>query len=317
MRVLVTGAAGFIGSTTAEHLLDLGHDVVALDDLSHGQRSNVPSRATFVEGDCGDAELVRGLGPLDACVHFAALIEPSESMAAPERFFDVNVGSTMRLLRALVETGVDRVVFSSSCAVYGDRVEGEIDEDQPVAPHSPYGESKATVERALHWLAARGRMRVAALRYFNAAGSTPDHPEDHRPETHLIPLALSVAAGRRSHLDLYGEDYPTRDGTCVRDYVHVADLADAHARALGALVEHEELVVNLGTGTGSSNREVVEAVRRVTGRPVGLRPAPRRPGDPAAAVASNSRAREVLGWSPTHSDLDRIVADAWSNFVGR
>lgn len=317
MRILVTGAAGFIGSNTAELLLDEGHQVVALDDLSHGQRANVPSRAEFVQGDFGDPAVVRELGAFDACVHFAALIEPAESMREPERFFDVNVGSTMRLTRALVDGGTTRFVFSSSCAVYGDRVDGEIDEEQPVVPHSPYGQSKAMVEQALAWLSARGRMRVASLRYFNAAGATAAHPEDHRPETHLIPLALSVASGARESLSLFGDDYPTRDGTCVRDYVHVLDLAEAHARAIEALESNEELVLNLGTGLGSTNLEVVEAVRRATGHPVPIVRAPRRPGDPSAAVASNTRAREVLAWTPRRSTLDQVVADAWAHFVGR
>ncbi len=311
MRVLVTGAAGFIGSTTAELLLDEGHDVVALDDLSSGARANVPPRAHFVEGRCGDATLVEGLGPFDACVHFAGRIEPAISMERPEVFFDVNVAQTLQLLRALVEGGCPRVVFSSSAAVYGNQVAMPIDEDQPVSPESPYGESKLAIERALHWLCDRGRLRAASLRYFNAAGATPAHPERHAPEIHLIPLALDAALGRRDGLDLYGDDYPTHDGTCVRDYVHVSDLARAHSLAIAALADHRELVLNLGSGVGHSNREVIDAVRAVTGVDFAVRVAPRRSGDPAEAVASNDRARAMLGWTIEHASLEGIVADAF------
>ena len=311
MRVLVTGAAGFIGSTTAEVLLDEGHEVVALDDLSTGHRENVPTRANFVEGRCGDAALVASLGPFDACLHFAGRIEPAISMSAPELFFEVNVAQSLALLRTLVETGCPKVVFSSSAAVYGTQHAMPITEDRPIGPESPYGESKAQVETALRWLVARGRLRAASLRYFNAAGATPAHPEHHDPEIHLIPLALDAAAGVRDGLDLYGEDYPTRDGTCVRDYVHVLDLAAAHALAIAALDEHTEIVANLGCGVGYSNLQVIEAVRRVTGRTFEVRRAPRRPGDPPSAVASNARAREILGWEPRHSSLEEIVTDAW------
>lgn len=312
MRVLVTGAAGFIGSTTAELLLDLGHEVVALDNLASGQESNVPARARLVVGDCGDSGLVDSLGRFDACVHFAALIEPSESMATPERYFANNVGATLRLLEALVSSGTERVVFSSSCAVYGDVVEVPLEEDAPTRPHSPYGETKLMVENALHWLTRRGRLRAASLRYFNAAGATRAHPENHRPESHLIPIALQVAAGARRYLEIFGDDYATPDGTCIRDYVHVSDLADAHARAIDALEVHDDMVVNLGTGVGSSNLDVVDAVRRVTGVDIEVRTGPRRPGDPAAAVAGNRRARELLGWTPAQSSLEQLVADAWA-----
>ncbi|MFI5036184.1 MAG: UDP-glucose 4-epimerase GalE [Acidimicrobiales bacterium] len=312
MRVLVTGAAGYIGSTTAEHLLDLGARVVALDDLSTGDVANVPERADFVEGDCGDPALIGALGTLDACVHFAARIEPSESMRVPERYFANNVAGSFRLFEALINAGCERVVFSSSCAVYGNQTEMPIEEDRPTAPHSPYGQSKLMVEDGLRWLAARGRLRSASLRYFNAAGATARHPERHRPETHLIPIALEVAGGRRGHLEIFGGDYPTRDGTCVRDYVHVSDLADAHVRALDALGTHESLTINLGTGTGSSNLEVVEAVREVTGRALDARVVDRRPGDPAEAVAGGSLAHDLLGWTPQRSSLREVVADAWA-----
>jgi UDP-glucose 4-epimerase len=317
VKVLVTGAAGFIGSTTAERLVELGHEVVALDNLSFGLAANVPRAATFVEGDCGDIELVRSLGHFDACVHFAARIEPAESMKQPEVFFANNVASTFRLLDTLVMSGVGRFVFSSSCAVYGDQVQMPIDEDRPTRPHSPYGQSKRMVEEGLEWLARLGRIRTATLRYFNAAGGTLAHPENHNPEIHLIPIALDAANGRRDHLDIFGSDYPTPDGTCVRDYIHVSDLAEAHVAAITALEHHSELTLNLGTGVGSSNREVVESVMRVTGKTFDVRYGERRSGDPAAAVASNRRAREILNWQPTSSELDVIVADAWTAYLSK
>ncbi len=312
MRVLVTGAAGFIGSTTAELLLDEGHEVVALDSLVRGRRENVPGRATFVEGDCGDVELVKSLGGFDACVHFAARIEPADSMAFPETFFSNNVASTFRLLEALIQSGVERFVFSSSCAVYGDQVEMPIDEDRATRPHSPYGQSKRMVEEGLGWLVRQGRLKAASLRYFNAAGGTLAHPERHTPEIHLIPIAFDAANGKRSHLDIFGADYPTPDGTCIRDYIHVSDLADAHVAAITALETQPELVLNLGTGVGSSNRQVIDMVMKVTGAEFDVRFVGRRDGDPAAAVASNARARAALHWEPSKSDLENIVTDAWA-----
>jgi UDP-glucose 4-epimerase len=308
----VTGAAGFIGSTTAELLLAKGHDVVALDNLVSGRIENVPTKATFVEGDCGNDELVRSLGGFDACIHFAARIEPGESMTHPEIFFDNNVASTFRLLRALIDSGVGRFVFSSSCAVYGNQVEMPIDETRSLAPQSPYGQSKRMVEEGLHWLVECGRMRAASMRYFNAAGGTLAHPEQHQPEIHLIPIAFDAVIGKRDHLDIFGDDYPTPDGTCIRDYIHVNDLAEAHVLAISALDDHPELILNLGSGIGYSNRQIAETVQRVTGVDLDVRFTERRPGDPAAAVASNDLAREILGWEPEHSAIERIVSDAWA-----
>jgi UDP-glucose 4-epimerase len=285
---------------------------VALDSLVRGSRDNVPTNAVFVEGECGDGDLIRSLGAFDVCVHFAARIEPADSMSTPEAFFANNVAQSFTMIEALVQTGTPKVVFSSTCAVYGNQVEMPIDEGRATNPQSPYGQSKLMVEQGLSWMAQRGRLRVASLRYFNAAGGTLAHPERHRPEIHLIPLALDAAVGRREVLSVYGTDYATSDGTCVRDYIHVSDLADAHVRAIHALEEHRELTVNLGTGTGSSILQVIDSVQRVTGREVPVVLADRRAGDPAEAVASNGRARRLLGWEPQKSRLDEIVADAWT-----
>jgi len=310
VRVLVTGVAGFIGSTTAELLLEQGHDVVGLDDLSTGRRENVPSAISFVEASCGDEETLRSLGRFDACIHFAGRIEAGLSMDVPETFFAVNVADTVRLLNVLVELGTPRFVFSSSAAVYGNATVSPITEDTPTDPQSPYGESKLAVERLLHWLSRQQRLRVASLRYFNAAGGTPRHPEHHQPETHLIPLALAAASGRGEPLKVFGTTYPTRDGTCVRDYIHVRDLALAHSLAMEALDDHEEIICNLGTGIGSTIREVLDAIERVTGNPVPTIEVDPRPGDPPSAVASNLRARQLLGWEPALTDLDQVIRDA-------
>jgi UDP-glucose 4-epimerase len=314
VRVLVTGGAGFIGATTAAALLDAGHDVVVADDLSRGHRDAVPDAADFVRADVTDPASIGPVvteGGFEACVHFAALIEAGESMARPERFFAVNTGGSATLLEALVTAGVERFVLSSTAAVYGEPERAPIDEDDALLPTNAYGESKLLVERMLAWHHRIHGLRTAALRYFNAAGATPGRPERHDPETHLIPLVLQVARGQRSHISMFGDDYDTPDGTCVRDYVHVADLADAHVRALERLDRLGTVTCNLGNGTGFSVREVVEAARRVTGHPIPAEVAPRRPGDPAALVASSARARDLLGWVPAVADLDRIVADAW------
>ncbi len=307
----MTGAAGFIGSTTAELMTDRGFDVVGLDNLSSGRLENVPGGVEFVKGDCGDEGLIQSLGHFDACLHFAGRIEPAESMKTPEVFLANNVGATLNLLNALVRSGTEKFVFSSSAAVYGEQDVMPISEDAPVRPQSPYGQSKLMIEESLQWLASRGRIRAASMRYFNAAGATPAHPERHSPEIHLIPIALDVAAGRREVLEIFGGDYPTPDGTCVRDYVHVSDLAEAHVLAIAALDDAPQLALNLGSGTGYSNREVVSCVQEVTGVDFDVRIADRRPGDPPEAVASNRRASEILGWSPTRSDLETMVRDAW------
>ncbi len=315
MRVLVTGGAGYIGATTAAALLDAGHTVTVADDLSAGHREAVPDGVRFAEVDVTDPTAMAPLvadGRFDACVHFAALIEAGESMQAPERYFETNTAGSARLLSVLLHHGVERFVLSSTAAVYGDPESVPIDEDRPLVPTNAYGESKLLVERMLAWHHRIHGLRTAALRYFNAAGSDGVRAERHDPETHLIPLVLQVARGERASISIFGTDYPTPDGTAVRDYVHVTDLADAHVRAVERLDAHGTLTCNLGSGTGFSVREVVEAARRVTGHDIPAVDSARRPGDPPTLVASSDRARDLLGWQPTHTDLDRIVADAWA-----
>ena len=315
MHVLVTGGAGYIGATTAAALLDAGHRVTVADDLSAGHRDAVPDDAAFIEVDVTDPDAIEevvGDAGFDACLHFAALIEAGESMRAPERFFRVNTAGSAILLDALLRHGVRRFVLSSTAAVYGEPERVPITEDDTLAPTNAYGESKLLVERMLAWHHGIHDLRYAALRYFNAAGAVPGRGERHDPETHLIPLVLQVAEGRRDHITLFGTDYPTEDGTAVRDYIHVADLADAHVRAVEQLDTHGTITCNLGNGRGFSVREVVEAARRVTGHPIPAAEAPRRAGDPAVLVASSERARRLLGWQPRVPDLDRIVADAWA-----
>ncbi len=315
MRILVTGGAGFIGATTAAALLDAGHEVVVLDDLSRGHRDAVPAGARFVEADVTDATAIAPVvadDGFDACVHFAALIEAGESMQHPEAFFRVNTGGSATLLSVLLEHRVPRFVLSSTAAVYGEPRRIPIDEDDPTDPTNAYGESKLLVERMLAWHHRIHGLKVASLRYFNAAGATPGRPERHAPESHLIPLVLQVAAGTRPSIAVFGTDYPTPDGTAVRDYVHVADLADAHVRAVERVDQHGQLTCNLGSGTGFSVQEVMAAARRVTGHPIPASASPRRDGDPASLVASSERAGQLLDWQPQRSDLDRLVADAWT-----
>jgi len=318
MRVLVTGGAGFIGSATAAALRDAGHDVVAADDLSRGRADMVPDGVPLEVVDVTDAAALEPLlaaGRFDACLHFAALIEVGDSMERPEAYFRTNTAGTAVLLEALLRHDVGRFVFSSTAATYGEPERTPIDEEHPQRPTNPYGESKLMTERMLDWLHARRGLRSASLRYFNAAGAVGRHGEradDH--QTHLIPVALMAVTSARPPLKVFGTDWPTPDGTCIRDYIHVADLADAHVRALDAL-EREGLVrANLGNGRGSSVREVLDAVERVTGRPVPHTDEPRRPGDPAVLIASADRARDLLGWAPTR-DLDRIVGDAWAHLT--
>jgi UDP-glucose 4-epimerase len=312
MRVLVTGGAGYIGSVTVAHLCAHGHDVTVVDDLRSGHAELVPDGVPLIDADVAEPAGYRdALDGIDACVHFAASIEAGESMRRPEDFFANNTAGTLRLLQALTAAGVDRFVLSSTAAVYGDPERVPIAEDDATEPTNAYGESKLLIERALAWLGRLRGMRGVALRYFNASGATAERGEDHDPETHLIPLVLQVAAGRRDEIMIFGTDYDTPDGTCVRDYVHVSDLADAHVRAVEQVDEPGLLVCNLGNGDGFSVREVIAVAREVTGRTIPAVEAPRREGDPATLVASSARARDVLGWQPRHDDLRDIVGSAW------
>ncbi len=315
MRVVVTGGAGYIGSVTAHELVRLGHDVIVLDDLSRGHRSAVPTAARFVLGDHGDSRLLGEVLPGTDCVmHFSAHSRVEESMERPGKYFENNVAKGVALLEAMRTAGVERFVFSSTAATYGEPERSPIDEDAPQLPTNPYGESKLMFERILEWYHRIHGMRSVRLRYFNAAGAIPEAGEDHEPETHIIPIALDVARGKRERLFVFGGDYPTPDGSCVRDYIHVRDLADAHIRALDRLDAIGTDYFNLGNGNGFSVREVVRAVREVTGRPVAAEDAPRRSGDPATLVASAAKAREVLGWQPRYTDLTEIIRTAWDWF---
>ncbi|HEC11166.1 MAG TPA: UDP-glucose 4-epimerase GalE [Acidimicrobiales bacterium] len=316
-RLLVSGGAGYIGSHTCRALTEAGHQVVVLDDLSAGHAVAV-NGLTLVEGDVGDAgtveEVWRYHGPIDGVVHFAGFIEVGRSISEPLAFYDNNLLAASVLLEAAVNHKVRAFVFSSTAAVYGTPEVQPIPEDAPIAPINPYGRSKAMLEAILADVDAAHGLPWAALRYFNACGAHPDGDlgENHEPETHLIPLALAAAAGRLPKLDLYGTDYPTPDGTCVRDYIHVQDLALAHVLAVeGLLGGRSGGPFNLGTGRGYSNREVLEAVERVVGRPVPVVEASRRDGDPAVLVADSSRFTAEFGWEPRFSDLDTIIESAW------
>lgn len=317
MRILVTGGAGYIGSVLTDVLLDRGHEVTIVDNLSRGHRDAVAPKATFVEGDLSDyATVLSALKAqrIEAVVHMAGLALVGESMTDPGKYYRTNVVAGLTLLEAMRDSGVRPIVFSSTCAVYGTPEKVPIEESTPTRPVNPYGESKLAFERALSWFHAAHGFRVAALRYFNAAGAGPRCGERHDPETHLIPLVLDVAAGTREHVTIFGDDYPTRDGTCVRDYIHVLDLADAHILALEMLQRGDPrmAIYNLGCGgDGYTNNEVVECSRRVTGKPIPAKVGPRRTGDPPVLVASPDKARQELGWTPTRGRLEDIIESAW------
>lgn len=310
-KVLVTGGAGYVGSVVAAHLLEAGHRVTVLDDLSTGFRDGVPEGADFVEGRVQDAAKVLD-ATYDAVLHFAASSQVGESVVHPEKYWRNNVVGTLDLLTAMRDAGVRRLVFSSTAATYGEPKSVPITEDDPTLPTSPYGASKLAVDHMITSEAVAHGLAAVSLRYFNVAGAYGAFGERHDPESHLIPLVLQVAQGRREAISVYGDDYPTPDGTCVRDYIHVADLAEAHLLAVDAPASGEHLICNLGNGNGFSVREVVETVRQVTGHPVPEVVAPRRGGDPAVLVASAERAKERLGWRPSRTDLAEIVRDAWT-----
>lgn len=314
MKILVTGGAGYIGGTVAQLLLQKGHTVTVYDNFCHAQRSMVPAGVELVEGDIADRS---GLEKLfrsqhyDGVMHFAALIEAGESMKHPEVYFRNNTASTLGLLEAMLATGVNKLVFSSTAAVYGEPEATPIREDAALKPTNAYGESKLLVEHMLSWFHRIHGLRYASLRYFNVAGAAEGRGEAHEPESHLIPLILDVALGRRKNIKIFGQDYNTPDGTCIRDYIHVSDLAEAHLISFQALESRDRLIYNLGNGKGFSVREVVESVRRVTGHPIPVEELPRRAGDPAVLIASSEKIISELGWNPQYTQLDDIVRTAW------
>lgn len=313
MKLLVTGGAGYVGSVTAALLVERGHEVTVLDDLSTGHADAVPAGARFVEGDVANtAASVLTEQSYDGVLHFAARSLVAESVAEPEKYWFGNVITSLQLLEAVRVTGTPRLVFSSTAATYGEAEQMPITEDAPTRPTNPYGATKLAIDHAITSYAHAHGLAATSLRYFNVAGAHGAHGERHRVETHLIPLVLQVAAGQRAQVSVFGDDWPTSDGTCVRDYVHVLDLAEAHLLALEHASPGVHTIYNLGSGTGFSVLEVVAACRRVTGHPIPTEVAPRRAGDPAVLVASRERAMSELGWRPERTDLDAIVVDAWA-----
>ena len=314
MRVLVTGGAGYIGSTITEVLLDSGHEVVVYDNLQKGHAAAVAEGAAFIEADLADGEAIRtalGDHSIEAVVHMAADSLVGESVAHPEKYYWNNMVAGLSLLEAMLYCQVKRLVFSSTAAVYGEPSRQPICEADPVCPTNPYGETKLAFERALYWYENAYGLRYVSLRYFNAAGATVRCGESHEPETHLIPLVLQTSQGKRQAVEVYGDDYPTRDGTCVRDYIHVLDLARAHELALGVLAERSA-IYNLGCGgRGYTVREVIETASAVTGVPVPAKVVPRRPGDPAVLIASSEKITKELDWRPQLQDLRLIIESAW------
>jgi UDP-glucose 4-epimerase len=315
MRVLVTGGAGYIGSVLVEELLRDGHEVVVYDNLSTGHRQSVATDAEFVHADLFEKDLLRdtlSTRGIEAVIHMAASSLVGESVIDPAKYYQNNVAAGLSLLDAMREAKVSRLVFSSTAAVYGEPAKQPIEENDPTAPTNPYGATKVAFEDALHWYEHAHGLRYASLRYFNAAGASPRCGEWHHPETHLIPLVLQVAAGSRPEVEVYGNDYPTRDGTCVRDYIHVIDLAKAHILALSILRE-QSAVYNLGCGgDGYTVREVIAIAQEVTGKTIGTKVGPRRAGDPAVLVASSGKIKSELGWTPMFQDLRKIVGSAWT-----
>jgi UDP-glucose 4-epimerase len=316
MRVLVTGGAGYIGSVVTEELVADGHTVVVYDNLTKGHADTVVAPTTLVRGDLLDQSALVGAlraHRIEAVVHMAADALVGESVVEPARYYRTNLEGGLTLLAAMREAGVSLLVFSSTAAVYGEPVRQPIQEDDPTAPTNPYGESKLAFERALRWYDRAYGLRSISLRYFNAAGATVRNGERHDPESHLIPLILQAAAGRRAAVTVFGDDWPTRDGTCIRDYIHVSDLARAHVLALGALAGGARTTsYNLGCGRdGYSVREVIGVAEQVTGRPVPMKVGPRRPGDPAVLIASADRIIRELAWQPARQDLEVIVSSAW------
>lgn len=317
MSVLVTGGAGYIGSHCVAKLIDRGVDVVVVDDLSKGHKASLKGGRLYV-GSVANKEFLRNVfeqESIEAVIHFAAYSLVGESMTVPEQYFRNNVTAGLSLIETMIEFKVPYLVFSSTAATFGEPERVPIEENDRQVPTNPYGESKLIVEHMLKWCDQAHGLKYCALRYFNVAGARPDGSigEDHRPESHLIPLILQVAQGKRDKLSLFGTDYPTKDGTCIRDYIHVDDLIDAHILALDYLRSGSpSAAFNLGNGQGFSNREIIEAARRVTGHPIPVSEEARRPGDPAVLIASSRKAMEVLGWKPNYTSVEDIIATAWN-----
>ncbi|PJF47485.1 MAG: UDP-glucose 4-epimerase GalE [Chloroflexi bacterium] len=317
-KILVTGGAGYIGSITTQELISAGYDVVVFDNLHQGHAEAVPPQATFVRGDLADKAAVKALfddhPDIDGIMHFASYTLVGESMEKPLLYLRDNLVNAANLLEEATARGVRRFILSSTANLFDlppDRQFDAIDERFPIIPGSPYGEGKFFIERMLHWFNRIYGLKYACLRYFNACGALPDRGEDHNPETHLIPLVLQVALGQRPHITIFGDDYPTRDGTCLRDYIHVIDLAHAHILVMEALDRLVTRQYNLGNGKGYTVKEVIEAARRVTGHPIPAIVGPRRPGDPAVLVASSETIRRELGWEPKYASLEAIIQSAW------
>lgn len=314
MNIFVTGGAGYIGSATAEALLKAGHSITVYDSLVTGYRPAVPDGVRFVQADLADAaSLTSALSAekFEAVMHFAAFIEAGESMKNPGKFFKNNLANSLQLIEAATRAGVRRFVLSSTAAVYASS-DAPLTEESPLDPANAYGFTKLAIEQALDWYRRIYGLRYAALRYFNACGALPGRGEAHQPESHLIPRVLAVPLGKLDAININGIDYPTPDGTCIRDYIHIADLISAHLLALDALGEHDRLIYNIGNGSGYSNLEVVETARRVTGHPIPVVESPRRPGDASRLVASSEKIRRELGWMPQHPDLTDIITSAWN-----